>query len=490
MNLSIFFYRYQSLWGSDTIKYEIIKLDITFKQPLKFFSIPPCGMSINGVPAMQREKTPGLLFRRARVIDPKNNTDRTADVLVMEGTLREISPRIKVTADQQGAAGIREIDLQGKWVTPGLVDMHVHLREPGEEYKETIQSGTRAAVAGGYVAVACMPNTKPVNDCAAVTQFITRHAREEGACHVFPVASITRGLAGEDLTEMAELKEAGAVAVSDDGRPVMNSMVMRRALEYSRTFDLLVISHAEDLHLSEGGLMNEGPTSTLLGLKGIPAAAEEIMIARDILLARLTGASIHIAHVSTEGAVRLIREAKKQGIPVTAEAAPHHFTLTDEALMDFNTVFKVNPPIRGTGDVEAVKAGLADGTLDAVATDHAPHSVLEKDTEFEYAANGVIGLESALPLTLGLVTQGILSPMEAVAKLSTNPARILSVPLGSLEVGKPANLTVIDPDASYILDVESFQSRSRNCPFHGWEVRGRALMTVVDGRIAFTRMDL
>ncbi len=437
---------------------------------------------------MQKEGLARFLLRRARIIDPESNRDQVADVLVMEGILREMAPLMSVS--QLGITGIREIDLDGKWVVPGLVDMHVHLREPGEEYKETIRSGTRAAVAGGYAAVACMPNTKPVNDCAAVTQYIIRKAGEGGVCHVFPVASITLGLEGNDLTEMAELKEAGAVAVSDDGRPVMNSMVMRRAMEYARTFDLLVISHAEDLHLSEKCLMNEGPTSTLLGLRGIPAAAEEIMIARDIILSQLTGAAIHIAHVSTKGAVRLIREAKKQGLPVTAETAPHYFTLTDEALMDFDTVFKVNPPIRGMKDVEAVKAGLADGTIDAIATDHAPHSILEKDTEFEYAANGMIGLESALPLTLSLVREGVLSPMDAVAKLSTNPARILSIPLGSLEVGKPAHLTVIDPEASHILDVETFQSKSRNCPFHGWKVRGCALMTVVDGQIAFTRMDV
>ncbi len=437
---------------------------------------------------MQRKGLASFLLRQVRVLDPGNNQDRIADLLVLEGMLKEVSPRLNVS--EVGLSDIPVIELQGKWVAPGFVDMHVHLREPGEEYKETIETGARAAVAGGYVAVACMPNTQPVNDCAAVTQFILNRAKEAGSCHVFPVASITRGLKGDDLTEMGEVREAGAVAVSDDGRPVMNSMTMRRALEYSKSFDLLVISHAEDLHLSEKGLMNEGPTSTLLGLRGIPAAAEEIMIARDILLSELTGVPVHIAHVSTEGAVRLIREAKKRGIPVTAETAPHYFTLTDEALMDFDTVFKVNPPLRRLRDVEAVKAGLADGTLDAIATDHAPHSVLEKDTEFEYAANGMIGLESALPLALNLVREGVLSPLELVARLSRNPARILGIPLGSLELGEPAHLTVIDPEVEYVLDAETFQSKSRNCPFHGWKVQGQALMTVVDGRIAFTRMDL
>jgi len=315
-------------------------------------------------------------------------------------------------------------------------------------------------------------------------------ARERGSCHVFPVASITLGSRGKDLTEMGELQEAGAVALSDDGRPVMDSMTMRRALEYSRTYNLLVISHAEDLSLAANGVMNEGPTSTLLGLRGIPAAAEEVMIARDILLSQLTGAPVHIAHVSTEGSVSLIRNAKNLGIQVTGETAPHYFTLTDDAIMKFDTVFKVNPPIRRHRDVEAVKRGLADGTLDAIATDHAPHSSLEKDTEFEFAANGAIGLESALPLALGLVREGVLSPLEMVAKLSRNPARILGIPLGSLETGKPAHLTVIDPEAAYVLDAETFQSKSRNCPFHGWKVQGQVLMTVVDGRIAFTRLNL
>ncbi len=437
---------------------------------------------------MQQEGFASFLLRQARVLDPEHHRDETADILVSGGILKEITPHLNIR--ETGLSNIQEIDLKGKWVAPGFVDMHVHLREPGEEYKETIESGTRAAVAGGYVAVACMPNTHPVNDCAAVTRFILDRARERASCHVFPVAAITLGLQGNDLTQMGELREAGAVAVSDDGRPVMDSMTMRRALEYSRTFNLLVISHAEDLSLAEKGVMNEGPTSTLLGLRGIPAAAEEVMIARDILLSQLTGAPVHIAHVSTEGSVSLIRNAKNLGIQVTAETAPQYFTLTDDALMEFNTVFKVNPPIRRLRDVEAIKRGLADGTLDAIATDHAPHSSLEKDTEFEYAANGVIGLESALPLALGLVREGILSPLETVAKLSRNPARILGIPLGSLETGKPAHLTVIDPEAAHVLDAETFQSKSRNCPFHGWKVQGQVLMTVVDGRIAFTRLNL
>ncbi len=428
------------------------------------------------------------IFRNGRVIDPAKGMDAVADVLILDGRVAEISPQI-VMSPERGAS-VREVDASGKWITPGLIDMHVHLREPGEEYKESIASGTRAAVAGGFTAVACMPNTKPVNDCAAVTEFILKRAAEQGACRVLPVGAISKGLQGKDLAELGELKQSGAVAVSDDGRPVMNSMLMRRALEYSKIFDLLVISHAEDIHLSEGGSMNEGPVSTLLGLRGIPSAAEEVMVARDLLLAELTGGKLHIAHVSAAGSVRLIREAKKRGVSVTAETAPHYFSLTDNEIMQFDTVFKVNPPLRRAADVEAIREGLADGTLDAIATDHAPHSVLEKDVEFDLAANGMIGLESALPIILSLVREGVLSPSEAIAKVTCNPARILGASMGSFENGALADLTIIDPEASYVLDCETFQSKSRNCPFSGREVQGLALLTMASGKTAFSRMDL
>ncbi|GLI36232.1 dihydroorotase [Desulforhabdus amnigena] len=435
---------------------------------------------------MEWGKAANFLFRQGRVIDPQQGKDTIADVLILEGRLAEIRPQIQVSRDR--TSELQEYDMTGKWIVPGLIDMHVHLREPGEEYKETIASGTQAAVAGGYVAVACMPNTQPVNDSAAVTEFILERAREEGACHVFPVGAITKGLKGENLSEIGELRASGAVAVSDDGRPVMNSLMMRRALEYARIFDMPVISHAEDIHLSQGGLMNEGATSTLLGLRGIPGAAEEVMIARDLILAELTRSRVHIAHVSTSGSVRLIRDAKARGVPVTAETAPHYFTLTDEELMTFDPLFKVNPPIRRAEDVAAIKEGLRDGTLDAVATDHAPHSVLEKDTEFEFAANGMIGLESALPLILSLVREGILAPTEAIAKVTCNPARILGAPLGTLQTDTLTDLTVIDPEQTYTLDVNEFHSKSRNCPFHGRRMQGRALMTIVRGKVAFSRM--
>lgn len=432
-------------------------------------------------------KEANVVFRHGRVIDPARGFDHHADMLIIEGRLVEIGPQISLSPDR--LSGIEEVDAGGWWLVPGLLDMHVHLREPGEEYKETIASGTRAAAVGGYTGVACMPNTHPVNDNGAVTEFILSRAAKEGAARVFPVGAISRGLEGEKLAEFGELRDAGAVAVSDDGRPVMNALLMRRALEYARIFDLPVISHCEELSLSQGGLMNEGAMSTLLGLHGIPKASEEIMVARDLLLAELTQSRIHIAHVSTAGSVLLIRQAKQRGVLVTAETAPHYFMLTDEEVSGFDAVFKVNPPLRRREDVRAIREGLADGTLDAIATDHAPHSVLEKDIEFEYAANGMIGLESALPLVLEIVREGILSPLQAMAKLVSNPAKILQLDRGTFKPGSPVDLTVIDPDAAYVLDSTTFQSKSLNCPFHGREVQGRAVMTVVDGRIVFSKID-
>lgn len=428
-----------------------------------------------------------FLFRQGRIIDPAQGKDEIADVLILQGRLADIQPRITVSSER--LAEIEEIDASGEWLAPGLVDMHVHLREPGDEHKETIASGTNAAVAGGYTAVACMPNTKPVNDSAAVTRFILDRARENGACRVYPVGAISKGSAGEILTDFGELRDAGAVAVSDDGMPVMNSQLMRRALESAKCYDLLVISHAEDLNLSAGGLMNEGPVASAHGVTGIPNVAEEVMIARDLLLAEWTGSRVHIAHVSTAGAVRSIRDAKTRGVAVTAETAPHYFTLTDESLTVLDPIFKMNPPLRRPADLQAIRAGLADGTLDAIATDHAPHSRIEKDVKFEHAANGIIGLESALPLILELVREGVLSPLEAIAKVSCNPAGILRIPAGTLAVGKPADLTVIDPEIANTLDCQTFQSKSRNCPFHGRQMKGRVEMTLVQGKVAFCRKE-
>jgi dihydroorotase len=425
-----------------------------------------------------------LVLRKGRVIDPAGGYDAVADVFIENGVIAEMSANIEIGPDR--LSRIEQIDARGKWIVPGLIDMHVHLREPGEEYKETIASGTQAAAAGGFTAVACMPNTHPVNDCAAVTRYILEKAKDEGACRVFPVGAISDGLEGKKIAEYGELRAAGALAVSDDGRPVMNSLLMRRALEYARTFDLLVISHCEDLNLSSAGLMNEGTISTVLGMRGIPRAAEEIMVARDILLAELAGSRLHLAHISTAGSVAMIREAKRRGLPVSAETAPHYFSLTEELISSFDPVYKVNPPLRSPGDVEAIKAGLADGTIDAIASDHAPHSAVEKEVEFEFAASGMIGLESSLPLILGLVRQGVLTPMEAVAKVTRNPAQILSIPFGTLRKGSAADLTLIDPELKHTIDVQRFKSKSRNCPFNGMEAQGKAVMTLMGGRVVFS----
>ncbi|HFB83594.1 MAG TPA: dihydroorotase [Thermodesulfatator sp.] len=422
-----------------------------------------------------------LLLKGGRIIDPSVALDMEGDLLIEEGQIRAIDREIP--ADE----GLEVIDCRQKVILPGLIDIHVHLREPGEEYKETIETGTLAAVAGGFTAVCTMPNTKPPNDCAAVTKFIRDRAREQGHCRVYPVAAITVGQRGKRLTEFADLKEAGAVALSDDGHPVADAFLMRLALEYSRNFNLPIISHAEELALSAGGQMNEGALSTLLGLKGIPKAAEEVAIFRDISLAALTGAPIHIAHVSTKGACEIIRRAKEAGVPVTAETAPHYFSLTEEAVAGYNTLAKVNPPLRTEEDREAIIEALAEGVIDVIATDHAPHSVLEKEVEFAQAACGLIGLETALPLTLRLVRRGIINWLRMAELLSLNPARILGLPGGQLRPGSPADITVIDPELSWRVTPEGLKSRSKNSPFLGWEMKGAAILTLVRGRVAFKR---
>lgn len=423
-----------------------------------------------------------ILIKGGRIIDPATGHDYTGDVFIKGGKIHSSGPGI---ASQIGLNVDKIIDASNKWVIPGLVDMHVHLREPGEEYKETIESGSQAAVAGGFTALACMPNTMPVNDSAAITEFIIEKAKECGLCEVYPVGAVSKGLKGESLADMGELFEAGAVAVTDDGFPVRTSQMMRRALEYAKIFGKPVISHSEDLSLSRGGVMHEGRTSTRLGLRGIPRAAEEIAIYRDISLCELTGGKLHIAHVSSAGSVELIRRAKGKGIHVTSETAPHYFTLTDESVSTYDTHFKMNPPLRENEDVEAIKQGLSDGTIDVIATDHAPHSSIEKDLEFESAANGIIGLESALPLVLKLVCDGILNPLACIEKLTVNPARILGLPEGQIRSGLTADITVLDPEYEYVIDANQFYSKARNCPFHGWKVRGKAMVTIKDGRIVY-----
>jgi dihydroorotase len=420
------------------------------------------------------------LIRGGRVIDPGHVND-ILDIVIKDGIIVDI----KQNALEKGSdTDFIVIDASGKWVVPGLIDMHVHLRDPGQEYKETIESGSRAAAFGGFTAVCCMPNTHPVNDCRQVTEYILEKAAKAGAARVYPVAAVSKGLKGEHLCEYGELKEAGAVALSDDGNPVTNSRLMRRALEYSIRFKLPVISHCEELSLAAGGAMNEGAVATRMGLPGIPNAAESIMVVRDIALSELTGVPVHIAHVSAMESVRAIREAKRRGVPVTAETAPHYFSLTDASVKGYDTNAKMNPPLRTEQDKEAVCQGLADGTIDVIATDHAPHSLIEKAVEFDRAANGVIGLETSVPLGLKLVDEGIIDMSGLIEKMSTNPARILGLAAG-LKIGQPADITIIDREISYRIDAGRFQSLSRNTPFNHWDVKGKAVMTMVGGKIVY-----
>ncbi len=418
-----------------------------------------------------------LLIKGGRVVDPTQGLDEVLDVLVENGLVKELGKGLSAPA------GAEVVDASGKFVVPGLIDMHVHLRDPGLEYKEDIVSGTRAAAAGGFTSVCCMPNTKPVIDNKAIASYIINKAKAEGFCNVFPVGTITYGMNGERMSEMGELKEAGCVAVSDDGKPVGNAELMRRSLEYARGMGIMVISHAEDLSLVGEGTMNEGFTSTEIGLKGIPRVAEDIATARDVMLAEYTGSPIHIAHVSTKDSVRIIREAKARGVKVTCETAPHYFTLTDDAVRGYNTNAKMNPPLRETDDVAAIKEGLKDGTIDCIATDHAPHHLDEKDVEFNEAMNGIIGLETSLPLSLALVNEGVLSLKQLVEKMSCNPSNILGIGRGALKVGAVADITVFDANAEWIVEADKLFSKSKNSPFLGWKVKGAAVATIVDGKL-------
>jgi dihydroorotase len=427
-----------------------------------------------------------LLLKGGRIIDPSQNMDATMDLLIEKGTVSRIATTIPERKGEKTAV----IDLTGMILTPGLIDMHTHLREPGHEYKETVQTGSEAAVAGGFTSIACMANTEPINDNRSVTEFILRQAQAAGMARVYPVAAVSKGEEGKFLTEFADLKDAGAVALSDDGNPVMDSRLMRNALEYASSLGIPIISHCEDTNLSAGGQMNEGYTSTELGLQGIPNTAEHIMIARDIALAEFSNVSVHIAHISTAESVRIIREAKKRGVMVTAETAPHYFTLTDEALKEFSTNYKMYPPLRKNEDVEAIKEGLKDGTIDAIASDHAPHSLIEKDVEFEYAANGIIGLETSLSASLILVKENVLSLSQLIEKMSTNPSGILKIPGGTLKAGSNADITVIDLQKKWIVKADTFRSKSRNTPFEGRKFRGRAVLTIVGGNVKYSILSL
>lgn len=419
-----------------------------------------------------------ILIRGGRVLDPSSNRDETADVLIEDG-------RVAAVAASLDVPGAEVIDAHGLWVAPGFVDLHAHLREPGQEYKEDIASGGRAAVAGGFTTVACMANTHPANDDPAVTDYILDRARQDSPARVLPIAAATKGLEGSVMTEMSAILRAGAVAFSDDGKTIMDSGVMRRVLEYSCMVDAPVIVHAEDCTLVGHGVVNEGPVSTRLGLPGNPAVAEAVHVARDLLLAQLTGAHLHIAHVSTAAAVDLIRRAREQGIHVTAEVTPHHLTLTDEATLGYDTNAKVAPPLRSAADVRACRKGLAEGVIDAIATDHAPHAVHEKDVEFTAAPSGLIGFETALAVVLDLVRSGELQPLELMRRMSANPARILRRPGGSLAVGAPADIVVLDPQKEWLYDPAKGFSKSRNSPWAGQTLTGQVKATIVDGRLVY-----
>ena len=421
-----------------------------------------------------------LLIANGQLVDPANQLNTFMDLLIVDGKIAKVGAKLSMAG--AGSKDVQVIDASGKLVVPGFIDLHTHLREPGYENKETIRTGTAAGAAGGFTTLCAMPNTHPVNDNQSVTEFILDKARKEGIINVRPIGAITKGSKGQELAEIAELREAGCVAISDDGQPVMNSEVMRRAMEYARAFDLPVIDHCEDLTLSEGGMIHEGRISTELGLSGIPAAAEEVMVARDLILAEQTGGHLHLAHISTAGAVRMIREAKTRSVRVTAEACPHHFTLTHEAVIDFDTNKKMNPPLRTKADVDAVIEGLRDGTLDAIATDHAPHAPEEKLQEFETAPFGVIGLETAWPLAYGLVLSGMLTLEQVLAKLTIQPAKIIRIDRGTLSEGAVADVTIIDPDETWTVDPSEFLSKSRNTPFTGWKMRGRVIKTLVSGK--------
>ena len=423
---------------------------------------------------------PSLLIRGGRVVDPSQNLDDRVDLLIENGRILKLEKRIPPSEASQ------VIDVDGLIVSPGFIDLHAHLRDPGQEWKEDIESGSLAAVAGGITSVCCMANTDPVNDNPTVTKYIVDKAKRVGLCDVFPVGAITKGLKGEELAEIGLMVKAGIVAISDDGEATRDSKLLRNAMDYARSLGIPVFTHSEDKSLSAGGHMNEGLLSNYLGVPGMPAEAEDIGVMRDILIAKLTGAHLHICHVSSEGALRIIKQAKEEGVKVTCEVTPHHFTLTEEAVKDFNTSAKMCPPLRTRKDVEACKESLKSGVADAIATDHAPHSEDEKLVEFCQAPFGIIGFQTLLPLSLNLVREGYLTLLQLVEKLSVNPARIINKKdIGTLRPGARANVTIFDPEEEYTFTKEMIKSKSSNTPFLGWKLKGKVKFTVYNGKIVF-----
>jgi dihydroorotase len=426
------------------------------------------------------ERTNGvsILIRGGRVIDPSSRRDGLFDVLIEDGKIAAVEKPGQIPASRAQ----KVYEAKDQWVLPGLIDIHVHLREPGLEYKETIATGTRAALAGGFTSVACMANTHPVNDTPYVTALIREKAKAAASCRVFPIGAVTKGLKGEELAEIGAMVEEGVYALSDDGMPVMNSYLMRKAMDYAKTFGVTIISHAEDANLVGQGVMNEGPLSSELGLRGNPAAAEEIMVAREIALARLTRCPVHIAHISTEVALDHVRRAKDVGLPVTAEATPHHLVLTEEAVRGYDTNNKMAPPLRTERDVEALRRAVSEGLVDLIATDHAPHGIIDKAVEYDQAANGIIGLQTAVPLTLKLVHEGIIPVNRWVESLTLAPARLLRVDHGTLRVGAAADVTILAPQERWKFTSADVLSKSANSPFLGWELHGRVRATAVGGK--------
>jgi len=425
-----------------------------------------------------------LLIKNGRIINPASNMDAKGDILIVDDKVAEIAEHIETEAD-------KVIDAEGKWVTPGFIDLHVHLRDPGFEYKETIETGSQAAAMGGFTTICCMPNTSPVIDSEIMVEYINLRAERGAVVNVLPIGAITKGQKGEELAEIGKMTKAGACAISEDGKSVMNAGLLKTAMNYSKMFNIPVLSHCEDKALVGSGVMNAGVQSQIMGLKGISNDSEDVIAARDIILAENTGAKLHLCHVSTRGSVQLLREAHARGVKVSAEVCPHHFTLSDEAVVSYDANTKMNPPLRSNEDVEALRNALKDNTINCIATDHAPHSVDEKNCEYDKAAFGIVGLETALALGVTtLVEGGYLTPMELIEKMTINPANVLGIEKGDISVGKVADIAIVDADTVYNIDVKSFKSKGKNTPFDGYEVKGKVLYTIVGGKVVVEEGEL